>query len=387
MDDRIVTNALSTLGTIKDIALGLAPRIPGERRFSISSVSPQELTAALAVGVPGARIERVRFALDSKGTTDRGRLYLDWNEAGRRAALPVTAFAKGTPSTTSSRILNSAFGLCSSEVRFYNELHPDVAELTLRPYVARVGPGGRFVVAMEDLSDDVRFFQPGDDAPLSHAESMIDLLANLHAKYWRSARFDSDLGWITPYSRRPGFMLANRVLVLFEKKWFRERVDTPPSVARLTRFYIEHRTALDRAWESLPPTLCHGDPHLGNTYARTDHRSGVYDWQNLHKMNGMRDVAYFIGHSLPIELRRAQERNLLARYLDGLAAHGVGREVPDFDEAFDQYRLLILDGWTSVWASLAIGGMAEIERGEILLRRFYAALVDLDTERALRDAV
>jgi len=387
MSSQVVSKAIATLDVIKNIAIGMAPVIPGEDRFGLASVSPTELTAAIAKDVPGARIERIRLAPDSKGTTDRGRLFLDWNQAGKAAALPATVFAKGTPSTTSSRILNSAFGLCESEVRFYNELQPAVAELTLKPYVARVGAGGRFVVAMEDLGNAANFFQPGEEAPLSHAEAMMDVLAQLHAQYWRSPRFNQDLRWITPFSRRPGFMLAHKVLVIYEKKWLRNKSDVPPSVQRLTRFYLENRPALDRAWEALPPTLCHGDPHLGNTYAKSDGTSGIYDWQNVHKMNGMRDVAYFMGHSLPIELRRAQETNLIKRYLERLASHGVGSEVPSFEKAFDQYRLLIMDGWTSVWASLAIGGMAEEARGEILLRRFYAALVDLDTEKALTDAV
>jgi aminoglycoside phosphotransferase (APT) family kinase protein len=387
MNSQIVTKTIATLGTIRDIAIGMLPIIPREKRFGLTSISPDELTLAIAKHVPGARIEKIRLAADSKGTTDRGRLFLEWNQAGQDAALAGTAFAKGTPSTTSSRILNSAFGLCESEVRFYNELQPAVADLTLTPYVARVGAGGRFVVAMEDLGKEATFFQPGEEAPLSHAEAMMDVLARLHAQYWRSPRFDQDLRWITPYSRRPGFMLAHKVLVTYEKKWLRHKSDVPPAVQRLTRFYLENRPALDRAWEALPPTLCHGDPHLGNTYAKSDGTSGIYDWQNIHKMNGMRDVAYFMGHSLPIELRRAQEKNLIKRYLESLASHGVGSEVPSFDKAFDLYRLLIMDGWTSVWASLAIGGMAEEARGEIVLQRFCAALVDLDTEQALIDAV
>jgi hypothetical protein len=387
MSSQAFSKTIATLDTIKNIAIGMSPIIRGEDRFGLASISPAELTAAIAKDAPGARIEKIRLEADSKGTTDRGRLFLDWNQAGINAGLPTTAFAKGTPSTTSSRILNSTFGLCESEVRFYNELQPAVAALTLKPYVARVGAGGRFVIAMEDLGKQATFFQPGEEAPLSHAEAIMDVLALLHAKYWRSPRFASDLQWITPFSRRPGFVLAHKVLVMYEPKWLRKRADVPPSVQRLTQFYLENRPALDRAWEALPPTLCHGDPHLGNTYAKSDGASGIYDWQNLHKMNGMRDVAYFMGHSLPIELRRAQEKNLIRRYLDGLAFNGVGHEVPTFEKAFDQYRLLIMDGWTSVWASLAIGGMAEEARGEILMQRFYAALTDLDTEKALRGAV
>ena len=387
MQKNTIRKTIELLDAIKNIAIGALPVIPGEKKFGLGSIFSEEVTAALAGKMPGARVERVELEPDSKGTTDRGRLLLRWNEAGKAAGLPQTLFAKGTPSTPSSRILNSAFGLCEFEVRFYNELYPSVADITLTPYAARFRTGGRFVIAMEDLGKEAHFFQPGDEPPLSHAEAIVDVLARLHAQFWRSPRFERDLAWVTPYSGRPGFVLANKVLIKFEKQWLREKEDAPASVKRLTRFFVENRDVMDRAWESLPYTLCHGDPHLGNTYARNDGSAGVYDWQNMHRMNGMRDVAYFIGHALPIEMRRAEEKNLIRRYLDGLAAGGVGSEVPSFEQAFDQYRLLMMDAWTSVWASLAIGGMVEEWRGEILLKRFYAVLEDLDTEQALKDVV
>jgi aminoglycoside phosphotransferase (APT) family kinase protein len=377
----------ATLETIRNIGLGMSPRIRGDMRFGLNSVTPQELTPAMAMGVPDARIEHLKMTSESKGTTDRARLELAWNEAGRAAGLPETAFAKGTPSTTSSRVLNSAFGLCESEVRFYNEVQPTVAKLTLTPYLARVGEGGRFAIVLEDLGGVATFFQPADEPGLAHAEAMMDVLAELHARYWRSSRFETDLSWITPYSRRPGYPLAHKVVVLAEKKWNRMRDDIPPTVRRLTSLYVKNRPALDLVWESLPPTLCHGDSHLGNTYAKTDGTSGIYDWQNVHKMNGMRDVAYFIGHALSTEVRRAEEKGLIERYLDCLAARDVKDDLPSLHDAFKIYRLLMIDAWVSVWVSVAIGGMVEQRRGEVLIRRFYETLTDLDTEQALRDAL
>ena len=378
--------SIAMISTVKNIVLGMMPYLPGQSRYGVKSVSASELTAALANAHEGAKIERVIVEPDSNGTTDRARLKMVWNAAGSQAGLPTTAFAKGTPSTVSSRILNSAFGLCESEVRFYNELHGAVANLTLQPYAARVGSGGRFVIALEDVGEDARFYQPGEEAPLTHAEGIMDALAELHASYWRSEKFNNELAWITPYSQRPGHPLAYKVVANCEK-WLDARDDVPPSVRRLTRFHLENWKTLEKVWESLPYTLCHGDSHLANTFSLSDGTSRLFDWQNIHKTNGMRDVAYFFGHSLAPELRRAEEKYLLERYLDGLAKGGVKDDLPTLDELYELYRFLILDGWTSVWASLAIGGMAEEARGEILMKRFYAILEDLDTEQALRSAV
>jgi len=170
--------ALEVVRTVKNILLGMSPRVAGERHYGVVSFTPEELTAAIAAGVPDARIEQITVQRESTGTTDRARLLLKWNDAGRAAGLPGTAFAKGTPSHVSTRILNSAFGLCESEVRFYTELQPAVVDVSLTPYVARMRSGGRFAIALETLGpDDATFFDTGDTVPLAHAEAMMAALA------------------------------------------------------------------------------------------------------------------------------------------------------------------------------------------------------------------
>ena len=143
--------AIETVKTLWNIALAVSPWVPGERRYGLDSFTPEELTAAMAGDVAGARIERIVVDRDAPGTTDRARLLLTWNDAGEAAGLARSAFAKGTPSSTTTRILNSAFGLCESEVRFYNELQPAVRGITLQPYVARMRSGGRFAIAVHTV--------------------------------------------------------------------------------------------------------------------------------------------------------------------------------------------------------------------------------------------
>jgi hypothetical protein len=374
-----------TLSATKDLLLGAAPWVPGQAGYGLDSLTPEELTTALGSGVPGARIEFLRVEIDSRGTTDRARLHLDWNAAGRAAHLPPAAFAKGTSSQLAPRIIVSSFGCHTYEARFFEQIQPLVSDVTIAPFVARSGIGGRYVIAFEDLAlrGGVQFFNADDEAPKAHAEAVIDLLAKIHGRFWRSPRFSGDLSWLQTYSRRPGYPFMRRLFSWSEKRFMKQDREVPAAVRRLTKNYVQNQPTFVRIWESMPPTLCHGDCHLGNTYANSDGTAGIYDWQVFHKMNGLRDFAYFMMHSIPTELRRAEEKNLLRRYLDGLAAAGAGHEVPDFAEAFDRYRLLTIDGWIAIVFTLAAGSMQPDDRMEVTAVRAINTLLDLDVEDAI----
>jgi len=284
-------------------------------------------------------------------------------------------------------VIVSGFGCHTYETRFFQQIQPSVADLTIEPYVARSGSGGRYVIAFEDLAlrdGGVTFYNADDEAPKEHAEGVIDLLATLHGRFWRSPRFAGDLAWIETYARRPGGPVMKHFFTLSERRFMQQDRSVPDSVRRLTKQYVRNQHALTRIWESMPQTLCHGDTHLGNTYGNADGTAGIYDWQVFHKMNGLRDFAYFMMHSIPTELRRNEEKNLLARYLDGLAESGApANEVPSFDEAFDTYRLLTVDGWIAIVFTLAAGGMQPDDRMEVTAVRAINTLLDLDVEQAL----
>lgn len=378
-----------TLAATRDLALGLSPWVPGHARYGLSSLTSEELGRAIGAETPGARLLGHSVEIDSRGTTDRARLRLHWNDTGRAAGLPASAFAKGTSSQLVPRGIVSAFGCHTYETRFFQQIQPSVADLTITPYVSRSGAGGRYVAAFEDvaLRGDVTFFNADDDCPKEHAEAVIDLLARLHGRFWRSPRFDTDLSWLETYARRPGGPFMQRFFTWSEKRFMAQDREVPDSVRRLTRTYVRNQAPLVKVWEALPQTLCHGDTHLGNTFANPGGTAGIYDWQVFHKMNGLRDVAYFLMHSVPTELRRNEEKNLIARYLDGLAEHGAGGEAPGFAEAFDIYRLLTIDGWIAIVFTLAAGSMQPDDRMEVTAVRAINTLMDLDVEQALAAAL
>jgi aminoglycoside phosphotransferase (APT) family kinase protein len=375
--------------TVRDFLLGVSPWIPAQGKYGVRSLRAQEVRNAMAQGVPGAEITRLNIEETDRGTTDRTRVNLEWNEVGRKAGLPTSVFTKGTPSKIGSRVIISMFHCHTYESRFYKELQKSIPDLAIRPYISRWGTGGRFIIAFEDVTGrgDVQMYTCADEAPLSHVEAVIDLLAKLHGHFWDSPRFNTDLSWIKTNAQRQGHLFMPPFFKWSEKRFMAQDREVPTPVRRLTKQYVENQETFVRIWEAMTPTLCHGDCHLGNTFSNPDGTAVIYDWQVFHKMNGLRDFAYFMMHSVPTETRRAHEGTLLKRYLDGLAQAGV-RNQPAFDDAWEAYRLLTIDGWIAIVFTLALGGLQPDEWMEVTAVRAIHTMMDLDLagaiDRALR---
>jgi aminoglycoside phosphotransferase (APT) family kinase protein len=98
-------------------------------------------------------------------------------------------------------------------------------------------------------------------------------------------------------------------------------------------------------------TLIHGDTHSGNLFVDAG-RTGFYDWAVTGSGPGVRDVAYFLCNSLPVETRRAEERALLDRYRAALSEKGVAL---DTRTAHEQYRLFSVYSWIAAASTAAMG--------------------------------
>jgi hypothetical protein len=63
--------AIEILDTVRNIVLAVSPWVPHQKHYGVDGFTAEELTAAIARDVPGARIERVIVERDSVGTTDQ----------------------------------------------------------------------------------------------------------------------------------------------------------------------------------------------------------------------------------------------------------------------------------------------------------------------------
>ncbi|MDV2478448.1 phosphotransferase [Rhodococcus zopfii] len=131
-----------------------------------------------------------------------------------------------------------------------------------------------------------------------------------------------------------------------------------------------------------PWTVTHGDFRLDNMLFEIRNGAepiGVVDWQTILVGPGTVDVSYFIGASLPTEVRRASEKDLVRRYHNGLLERGV----PDysFEQCWNNYRYSAFHGYfMATYAPLLV---QRTERGDAMfalwVERVAAQLRDLDS--------
>lgn len=340
--DPLYAHALSTLEQA-DLALAHAPMLAIDGPHLVADISAESLTTMLASDHPGAQLEHFELADAHDGMTQRKRWNLTWNPAGQRADLPQQIFAKTTPDNPYLRETLSLLHMAEHEVRFYNQIQPELQTLAPQAYYARSYPGGRFILLMEVL--EARGLKPywqGYDCSLEHARAVLMALANLHATYWNSPRFNTDLVWVRPRTQRFGFEWHQKSFNIARQKFLKMDIaaQLPAEMTDLLRFWDANDRAVYAYWDTLPATLLHGDSHLGNTFSAPDGSAGFFDWQVIYRGHGLRDVAYFLLLSLENKVRQEYERTLVEDYLDALKKQGVQI---DREEAWLNYCLFALD--------------------------------------------
>jgi hypothetical protein len=135
-----------------------------------------------------------------------------------------------------------------------------------------------------------------------------------------------------------------------------------------------------------PVTMTHGDFRLDNLFFDDDGSVAVIDWQLSMRAPGQADFVYFCANNLTTELRRAHERDLLDRYVEGLHAGGVPSDVITVGSVWQGYLEGLVFYAVSFGASLLTIDPAN-ERGvelfTALVHRTFAAVDDLDAGLAL----
>ncbi len=349
-----------------------AAAIPG----SPEDISPAVVSRALAARFPGAEATAVEVIDAHSGTTGRARLRVRWKQD---VGAPGAIFAKLAPTDPIQREMVISTGMGRREACFYARLASEMPVRVAAPYHAAWNDDGTaYLMLIEDLAASGCTFPTWkDEGMLDHARATMDTLARLHAGFWESPRFETDLSWIEPPMRHAvGPLLVRSAVEQFG-------ADMPAPFHDLATLYLDHTEALNDRLDRGPQTLIHGDSHLGNLF-RDGPRMGMLDWACTARAPGLRDVAYFLCNSIPSELRRAEETDLLRRYLEGLAAGGA--PAADFDLAFRQYRRFAVCSWIAATATAAAGSrMQALEIGMRSMQRSTEAIVDLDTPALLRE--
>jgi hypothetical protein len=273
-----------------------------------------------------------------------------------------------------------------NEVNFYGRLRRELAIEAPQTHAAVMDErNGQFGIFMEDLSlRSARFPNAVDGVSLNEMQHLIRNLAALHAHFWQSPRLDTDLAWLPKTFEGGMFPVFDAIGLNIIKDQVTKNPFKQRRIAPLGRSVDE---LWDANWQAQrliyrePPTVLHGDTHIGNTYVLPDGRGGLLDWQLIVRGPWCHDLAYLMMTGLDVGTRRQHEADLLRLYRDSLAEHGVTR-VPDADEAFLRYRQ------STVWG-LVIGWLITPPQnyGETItdanIAKIVTAMQDLDTLGAL----
>lgn len=238
---------------------------------------------------------------------------------------------------------------------------------------------------MEDLSlRDAHFPNSLEVLSREHVVNLLGSLSSLHAQFWESPRFDTDLSWLpTPASGGMHFVFDKLGFGLISdhvKSNQFEQLLLKPLNLTLEQLWTGLQEA-ERVLSQRPITLCHGDTHIQNTYILPDGSVGLLDWQLTLKGSWARDVAYILGTALTPEQRREHENSLLDTYVELLAKKGVD-PVPPKEDVWRLYRQSMAWGLVIGWLICPPNNYGEaITTGN--LRRLVAACVDLKTFESL----
>jgi hypothetical protein len=339
-----------------DMMLAHAPMIKLDEVHTIDKVDSEWLTKVL--GVPGAKLEDISILGGHEGMTSRHKWRLTWEDQGpgAKTELPTDLFIKSTPESPQLREMLSLLHMGELEAKVYTVLQHELRDLIPKSYYARSYPGGRFLIVLEDL--EARGIKPywiKDFCSIDHARAVAVAQAKIHSKFWNSDRFNDDMVWVRPRSRRFGeqwlrkYFAANRTSFLESE--YGKRV---PEYARtlLSDWQKDHTVVYDY-WETKPQTMLHGDSHLGNTLGYADGSAGYYDWQCLFRGYGYRDLAYFIMTALPNAEMEVHERDIFNLYTDTLEKNGIQ---VDREEAWKDYCLFIMEAFDALIATITNGG-------------------------------
>jgi Ser/Thr protein kinase RdoA (MazF antagonist) len=337
----------------------------------VAEITPGWLSDVLDTEVTGIEVLEAH-----SGTTGRARIGLTYaDDAGDR---PSSVFVKLAPFDPRQRTFVDLVGLGTAEARFYRDVAGEVPVRVPAVHHASVDDqaedgGGRYVMVLEDLvASGCRLPSPSDADVADSVAAIVDALARLHAAYWESPRLQDDLAWVATGGRVAFEGGGSFIAKALEK--FGDEMG--PSFRRLAEIYVARTPEVAAVLASGPPTLIHGDPHLGNLFL-DGATAGFFDWGMVWRATGVRDFAYVLGNSTPTEVRRARERDWLQHYLAVLRAAGI-----ELDEstAWDQYRVLVIYAWASATSTAAMGSRWQaVEVGEGGMGRATAAVEDLES--------
>ena len=300
---------------------------------TLADLTPGWLSEALDTTVVSAEVTPI-----AEGEGFMGRLARVRPTYADGAIGPSSMVAKIPTDDPGSVAIGQLLQVWEREARFYLELAPTLPVRTPQCFYAGGDPeSGIFALLLEDLSA----YDGGDQlagATPAQTEAAIDWLARFHAAGSGGASV-ADRPWLPATATSPMYQglgpMLEAVWPGFVGKF--GALAPPETLGWVERMIPRWNESM--AEQLLPVTVVHADFRIDNLFF--DGATVIaLDWQSIALGEGLYDVAYFLGGSVPTEHRRQHERTLVSRY--GTTLRDLGVDVPGDDELFDHYRRAVL---------------------------------------------
>jgi Ecdysteroid kinase-like family len=307
---------------------------------------------------------------------DMARVRLTYEPAGRPGPATVIAKIRGTDPVRAA--MDAAMGLFEREARFY-ATYAEQLPITV-PRCYHVGDGNQTPLLLEDLGG-LRMGDQLAGAALGDVERLIDLLADLHARYWEHPPDDGGL-LVSPGDGAYAAMIAQLVASGADAVAERFAGRAPERVLGALADHATRWTDVLARCAEGPPTLAHNDCRLDNVFFRSDGEPVLIDWQIIARARGTGDVAYLLAGSVDPELLHDRWETLLRRYHDRLVDRGVERY--SWERCLEHYRVSVLYALSPGIAMLgSLGDTDSRGLGEAIVLRALLHAGDLESFEAL----
>lgn len=301
---------------------------------------------------------------------------------GDHTDAPASVIVKLPTHAPANKAIGMAFQFYERELRFYAEVAPTARVRTPKVFHSAMDIAAeRFVLVLEDLSA-LELADQVAGMSVDQAIRAVQAIAPFHAQWWDTAELAA-LDWM-PTADHPITMQSAK---LYKDSWdhFVEKWGHVVPAGGL-----EVGAAVRDAFEGMliklarpPRTITHTD-FRGDNLFFGEKEVAVIDWQLTTRSGGAYDVAYLLAQSMDVELRRANERDILQAWYDRLCAAGVKDFT--FEQALEDYAAGIL-----VCLVIPVNTGADIdlgnERGEALVKalceRGFSAALDVDLQGVL----
>ena len=361
--------------------------IPADR----GALTADWLASALDADAIGCRLQEVAVEpLGGGEMAEVARCRLSWDGRPAEAPAPESVIVKLPSPDPKVRRLAKKRSFYKRECAFYRNLREGLPirspALLYGDYEAE---SERFVLVLEDLCGYGAADQTAG-ANAAQAGSAIRAMARLHGHFWGTGRPAAVADLSPRISSAKIYRPAMRVVFLVSYVRGLELFGgaLPADRRRRAETYGPKIASLVGHEIAGPKTFVHGGFRLDNLFFGTDDDdAAVIDWQTYRFDIGLFDVAYFLMGSLPAEVRRAAERDLLAEYHGIVCSTGSEhtREFA-FEECWRLYRMCMVKSF--VIHALVLGKIPFKDAyghrlAEVMLERSLAAAEDLEAEGLL----